>query len=83
MAETRPEWIRADISIDLQGESSPIPEMTVAKRLKNTASGTVIEVLTDHQPAATDTLPALAKGLGYPFYAEKSGNLYRVYIAKR
>ena len=57
--------------------------MTVAKRLKNTASGTVIEVLTDHQPAATDTLPALAKGLGYPFYAEKSGNLYRVYIAKR
>jgi tRNA 2-thiouridine synthesizing protein A len=83
MAEMRPEWIRADISVDLQGETCPIPEMTVAKRLKNAAPGTVIEVLTDHQPAADVTLPALAKGLGYQFYAERTGDLYKVYIAKR
>jgi len=83
MAEPRPEWVRADISIDLQGESCPIPEMTVAKRLKNLEPGNVIEVLTDHQPAADVTLPALANGLGYQFYAERSGDLYRVYITKQ
>ncbi|MGA2875628.1 MAG: sulfurtransferase TusA family protein [Nitrososphaerales archaeon] len=83
MAEPRPEWVRADISIDLQGESCPIPEMTVAKRLKNLEPGKVIEVLTDHQPAADVTLPALANGLGYQFYAERSGDLYRVYITKQ
>lgn len=83
MAVTRPDWIRADISIDLQGEECPIPEMTVAKRLKTTESGMVIEVLTDHQPAADVTLPALAKGMGYQYYAERDGNLYKVYIAKR
>ncbi len=83
MAEPRPDWIRADICIDLQGETCPIPELTVAKKLKNVSPGTVLEVLTDHQPAADVTLPALAKGKGYGFYAERSGNLYRVYIAKR
>ncbi|MGI0091170.1 MAG: sulfurtransferase TusA family protein [Nitrososphaerales archaeon] len=84
MAEAPPpSWIRADISIDLQGESCPIPELTVAKRLRKVEPGQVIEILTDHQPAADVTLPALAKGLGYQYYAEKSGNLYRVYIAKR
>jgi len=57
--------------------------MTVAKRLKNLEPGKVIEVLTDHQPAADVTLPALANGLGYQFYAERSGDLYRVYITKQ
>ena len=83
MVAQRPDWIKTDISIDLQGESCPIPEMTVAKRMKNLEPGKVIEVITDHQPAADVTLPALAKGKGYQFYAEKDGNLYRVYIAKR
>lgn len=75
--------MRSDISVDVQGESCPIPEMTVAKRLKKIGPGQVVEVLTDHQPAAEVTLPALARGLGYQFYAERSGNLYRIYIAKR
>jgi TusA-related sulfurtransferase len=83
MSETRPSWIRVDISIDLQGESCPIPEMTVWERLKKMSPGQVIEVLTDHQPAADVTLPALAKGLGYPFFSERNGDLYRVYIEKR
>ena len=83
MAVARPQWVRADISIDLQGESCPIPELTVAKRLKKVDPGQVIEVLTDHQPAADVTLPALAKGLGYEFFAERVGSLYKVYIEKR
>lgn len=83
MFESRPSWVRADVSIDLQGECCPIPEMTVAKRLKKIDSGQVVEVLTDHQPAADVTLPALARGLGYEFYSERDAGLYRIYIAKR
>ncbi len=83
MAEARPGWVRADISLDLMGESCPIPEITVWKSIKKAQPGHVIEVLTDHQPAVDVTLPALAKGLGYSFYAEKDGSTYKVYIAKR
>lgn len=83
VSETRPDWVRVDISLDLQGESCPIPEMTVAKKLKKLEPGKVVEILTDHQPAADVTLPALARGLGLPFFSEKTGSLYKVYIAKR
>ena len=79
----RPDWVRTDISVDLEGETCPIPEITVAKKLKSMSSGQVVEVLTDHQPAADVTLPALAKGLGYQFYVERADNFYRVYISKR
>jgi tRNA 2-thiouridine synthesizing protein A len=78
----RPDWVRPDFSVDLEGETCPIPEITVAKKLKSMSSGQVVEVLTDHQPAADVTLPALAKGLGYQFYVERAENFYRVYIKR-
>jgi tRNA 2-thiouridine synthesizing protein A len=78
----RPDWVRPDFSVDLEGETCPIPEISVAKKLKSMSSGQVVEVLTDHQPAADVTLPALAKGLGYQFYVERAENFYRVYIKR-
>lgn len=78
----RPDWLKSDVSVNLEGETCPIPELTVAKKLKSMSSGQVIEVLTDHQPAADVTLPALAKGFGYQFYVERAENFYRVYIKR-
>lgn len=79
----RPLWAKADFSVDVTGESCPIPELTAAKKLKEMPDAKVIEVLTDHQASVDVTLPDLARGKGYPFYSEKSGDLYRVFIAKR
>jgi tRNA 2-thiouridine synthesizing protein A len=79
----RPEWAKADVSVDVRGESCPIPEMTVSKRLKELSESKVLEVLTDHQPSVDVTLPDLASGMGYAFYSEKDGDAYRVFIAKR
>jgi tRNA 2-thiouridine synthesizing protein A len=80
---SRPDWAKADWSVDVRGESCPIPELTVSKKLKEMPPDNVLEVLTDHQPSVDLTLPDLARGLGYAFYSEKSGDLYRVFIAKR
>ena len=69
--------------MDVRGESCPIPELTAAKKLKEMAPTKVLEVLTDHQASVDVTLPDLARGKGYPFYSERSGDLYRVFIEKR
>lgn len=79
----RPQWAKADVSVDVRGESCPIPELTAAKKLKEMPDAKVLEVLTDHQASVDVTLPDLARGKGYAFYSEKSGDLYRVFIAKR
>jgi TusA-related sulfurtransferase len=69
--------------VDVRGESCPIPELTATKKLEEMPSAKVLEVLTDHQAAVDVTLPDLARGMGYEFYSEKSGDLYRFFIAKR
>ncbi len=79
----RPEWAKADFSVNVSGESCPIPELTTSKKLKEMPQAKVLEVLTDNQASVDVTLPDLARGLGYEFYSEKSGDLYRFYIAKR
>jgi len=79
----RPEWAKADVSVDVRGESCPIPELTTSKKLKEMPSTKVLEVLTDNQASVDVTLPDLARGMGYEFYSEKSGDLYRFFIAKR
>lgn len=78
----RPQWARADYTLDVRGEECPIPELSAAKRLKEIPSAKVLEVLTDHQASVDVTLPDLARSKGYPFYSERSGDLYRVFIAK-
>lgn len=57
--------------------------MTAAKRLKGMSPSQVLEVLTDNQTSVDLTLPDVAKALGSAFYAERAGDSYRVFIAKR
>jgi len=80
---TRPQWAKADLSVDVRGECCPIPELTTSKKLKEMPAAKVLEVLTDNQASVDVTLPDLARGMGYEFYSEKSGDLYRFFIAKR
>ena len=78
----RPQWVHADYTLDVRGEECPIPELAAAKKLKEIPPSKVLEVLTDHQASVDVTLPDLARERGYPFYSERSGDLYRVFIAK-
>ncbi|MDA4121833.1 MAG: sulfurtransferase TusA family protein [Thaumarchaeota archaeon] len=78
----RPQWARADLSVDVRGESCPIPELTASKKLSELAPGKVLEVVTDHQPSVDVTLPDLAREQGCAFYSERVGDTYRVFIAK-
>jgi tRNA 2-thiouridine synthesizing protein A len=74
--------VRTDYILDVRGESCPIPELTAAKKLKEIPSAKVLEILTDHQASVDVTLPDLAKTNGYAYYSERSGDTYRVFIAK-
>lgn len=78
----RPLWARADVSVDVRGESCPIPELTASKKLKELSPSKVLEVITDHQASVDVTLPDLARQFGYAFYSEKAGDAYRIFIAK-
>jgi tRNA 2-thiouridine synthesizing protein A len=78
----RPPWAKADYTVDVRGESCPIPELTASKKLKEIPSAKVLEVLTDHQASVDVTLPDLAREKGYAIYSERDGDQYRVFIAK-
>ncbi len=79
----RPLWAKADFSVDVRGESCPIPELTAAKKLNEMPPSKVLEVITDHQASIDVTLPDLARGKGYAFYSESNGDFHRIFIAKR
>jgi tRNA 2-thiouridine synthesizing protein A len=78
----RPTWVKADLSVDVRGESCPIPELTASKKLKEMPPSKVLEVITDHQSSVDVTLPDLARQLGYAFYSEKIGDAYHIFISK-
>ncbi|ARM76868.1 sulfurtransferase TusA family protein [Acidianus manzaensis] len=69
-------------TLDVRGESCPVPEMMASKKLKKMKAGQILEVLTDHQPAVDVTLPSLCKSLGYPYVILKDGEVYKVRILK-
>lgn len=71
-----------DETLDVRGESCPVPEMMASKKLKKMKSGQILEVLTDHQPAVDVTLPSLCKSNGYPFEILKDGEVYKFRIMK-
>ncbi|EHP71044.1 putative redox protein, regulator of disulfide bond formation [Metallosphaera yellowstonensis MK1] len=71
-----------DDTLDVVGESCPVPEMMASKKLKKMKIGQILEVLTDHQPAVDVTLPSLCKNLGYPYMILKDGDLFRFRILK-
>ncbi len=73
---------KADEVVDVTGESCPIPEMAASKRLREMKPGGLLEVLTDHAPAAEVTLPALSRNFGFPLLVVREGDLYRVKILK-
>ena len=55
-----------DKTVDIQGKICPYTLIETRDALKTLASGQVMEVLVDHPPAATETIPNFCRKKGYP-----------------
>ncbi len=82
MAQRDLESAPADEVLDVQGEICPYPQIYTRKKLESMAPGRVLEVLTDHPPAAEETIPGYCREMGYPLSVTKVGPLYRIKILK-
>ncbi|ARM76866.1 sulfurtransferase TusA family protein [Acidianus manzaensis] len=68
-------------TLDLRGESCPVPEMTASKELQKINKGKLI-ILTDHAPAIEVTLPSLCKSLGLNYEIKNKGDYVEFIIYK-
>jgi TusA-related sulfurtransferase len=68
--------------IDVKGQICPYPLIETRETLKKMKPGQILEVITDHKPAALGTIPAFCEKLNYEFdYVEENG-VWRVFIKK-
>ncbi len=72
-----------DKTIDIQGKICPYTLIETRDAVKTLASGQVLEVLVDHPPAATETIPNFCRKKGYPYEVVDLGEKrFRVLIKK-
>lgn len=70
-------------TVDIRGQICPYTLMETRDRLKTLATGQVLEVVCDYEPAAITTIPNFCQKKGYPFETVADGeNLWRLYIEK-
>ncbi len=74
--------VKPNEKLDVLGEICPYPQLYTKKKLEKMASGKVLEVLTDHPPAAEETIPGYCKEMNYPYLVEKDGPIYKIVIKK-
>ena len=68
---------------DLTGKTCPYTVLEVRKALEPLEQGHVLEVITDYQPAATESIPNFLSKKGYPFSVMEFGdNKWRFIIKK-
>ncbi len=71
-----------DEMLDVQGEICPYPQIYTRKKLESMKAGKVLEVVTDHPPAAEETIPGYCEQMLYAYSVKKEGPLYRIKIRK-
>lgn len=76
------ETAAADETLDVLGEICPYPQLYTKKKLEKMPVGSVLEILTDHPPAAEETIPGYCKQMNYPFLVTKDGAVYRIIVKK-
>jgi TusA-related sulfurtransferase len=73
---------KPDRSIDTTGQVCPYPLIQTRSGLKNLDKGQILEVITDNEASARDTIPALSEKSGYPCEVIPLGNAWRILIEK-
>jgi TusA-related sulfurtransferase len=73
-----------DKSIDIQGKICPYTLIETRDAVKDLSAGQVLEVLVDHPPAATETIPNFCRKKGYPYQVIELGEKrFRILIQKK
>ena len=73
---------KPDQTLDVRGEICPYPELYTRKKLQGMTAGSILEVVTDHPPAAEETIPAYCQRMSYSFVVDKEGAVYRIRIRR-
>ena len=76
------ESVKPNETLDVLGETCPYPQLYTKKKLEKMSFGSVLEVITDHPPAAEETIPGYCKDMNYPFVIKKEGAVYKIVIKK-
>ena len=76
------ESVKPDEILDVLGETCPYPQLYTKKKLEKMSAGSVLEVITDHPPAAEETIPGYCKDMKYPFVVKKEGAVYKIIVRK-
>lgn len=78
-----PLWsAKPDQVLDVLGETCPYPQLYTKKKLEKMPLGSVLEVITDHPPAAEETIPGYCNEMNYPFHVTKVGAIYKILVRK-
>lgn len=73
---------KPDREVDVRGQVCPYPLIAAKNGLKEMRAGEVLEILTDAEVSAMETLPAFCKALGHPIQVAPDGPAWRVRIRK-
>jgi tRNA 2-thiouridine synthesizing protein A len=76
------ESAKPDEILDVLGETCPYPQLYTKKKLEKMRLGSLLEVITDHPPAAEETIPGYCKDMNYPFVIKKDGAVYKIIVRK-
>jgi tRNA 2-thiouridine synthesizing protein A len=76
------ESVKPDEILDVLGETCPYPQLYTKKKLEKMAAGSVLEVITDHPPAAEETIPGYCRDMKYPYVVKKEGAVYKIIVRK-
>lgn len=72
-----------DKTVDIRGKICPYTLIETRDAVKTLSNGQLLEVLADHPPAATETIPNFCRKKGYPFEVIDLGEKrFRVLIKK-
>lgn len=74
---------KIDNVVDISGKICPYTVMETRDALKTMENGQVLEVITDYQPAATESIPNFCKKKNYPIEViDKADGTFRLLIKK-
>lgn len=79
-----PELLEAPVarSLDTRGMVCPYPAFETVKALNQLRGGDVLEVLTDSDISAKESIPTVLQTRGYPFVVVEQGGEWTVRVRK-
>lgn len=73
---------RPTLTIDTKGLCCPYPSFEAVKYMSKLKSGEVLEVITDSEESAKDSIPTVCKRRNWHFIVIEEGNQWRLRIMK-